>query len=144
MNVILSIKPKYCEEITKGTKKYEFRRKALRQNIGFIYMYSTSPINKIVGLFSVESIVQGHPKTLWKNFKEFSGIEKKEFFKYFEACKQGFAIEIKEVKKFDPIDPKTIFPSFSPPQSYAYVNSLWSEVTGVGNGFSTKRIRKRK
>lgn len=124
MNVILSIKPKYCDRIKKGTKKYEFRRRGFRQNVGFVYIYSTSPVNKIVGLFSVESIVHGHPETLWKSFKEYSGTEEEEFFEYFKSCKQGCAIKIKDVKMFEPLDPKAVFPCFSPPQSYVYVNSL--------------------
>ena len=58
MNVILSIKPKYCEKIINGKKKVEFRRKIFKNEnkIDLVFMYSTSPVKKIVGFFKIESI----------------------------------------------------------------------------------------
>lgn len=49
MNVLLSIKPKYIEEIRKGNKKYEFRKTRFRQrHINEAYIYSTSPVKMIL------------------------------------------------------------------------------------------------
>ena len=84
-------------------------------------MYSTSPVKKIVGAFTVESIIEDHPEALWQKFKDSSGIEEKEFFAYFGSSRKGFAIKIKEVKAFKPIDPETVISDFSPPQSFCYV-----------------------
>ena len=128
MNVLLSIKPKYVEEIIKGNKRYEFRRSIFRcrEDIELVYIYSTSPVKKIVGVFTIKNIIEDHPRNLWKNFKEFSGIEKEEFFSYFGDCKNGFAIGIENVEVFEgPIDPKISIPGFVPPQSFRYVEAHW-------------------
>jgi type I restriction enzyme S subunit len=58
MNVLLSIKPKYVELIKAGFKKYEFRRKISKKFDGSkVYIYSTSPIKKIIGVFDVKNYV---------------------------------------------------------------------------------------
>jgi predicted transcriptional regulator len=125
MNVLLSIKPKYVEEIIKGDKKYEFRKSIFRcsEDVNMIYIYSSSPVKKIVGMFTIETIVEDHPKKLWKNFSKFSGIGKDEFFDYFGTSKKGFAIEIGNLEAFaNPIDPFQKFPDFNPPQSFYYLD----------------------
>ena len=55
MNVLLSVKPKYAEKIVEGKKKYEFRRAIFqKQNIEKVYIYSSSPVSKIVAAFRSE------------------------------------------------------------------------------------------
>ncbi len=130
MNVLLSIKPKYVEEIKKGNKKYEFRKKGFsKKSINEAYIYSTSPVKKIIGFFKIKNIIEDHPKNLWENYKDFSGISEDEFFKYFENREVGFAIEINKFKMFDdPIDPVHIIPNFVAPQSFRYI-----DVNGLNN-----------
>ena len=128
MNVLLSIKPKYVEEIMNGNKRYEFRKSIFRcrEDVELVYVYSTSPVKKIVGVFTVETIIEDHPRNLWEKFKEFSGIGEEEFFSYFGGHKKGFAIGIENVEVFeDPIDPKNSIPGFVPPQSFRYIDECW-------------------
>ena len=128
MNVLLSIKPKYVVEIMNGNKRYEFRKSIFRcrEDVELVYVYSTSPVKKIVGVFTIETIIEDHPKNLWESFREFSGIVEEEFFSYFGGNKKGFAIAIGDVEVFeDPIDPKISIPGFVPPQSFRYVEAHW-------------------
>ena len=87
MNVLLSIKPKYVEEIKNGTKKYEFRRSfTSRKNmnkVNKIFIYCSAPVKKIVARFYIHEIIEDHPKLIWEICKRFSGIEEFEFFRYF-------------------------------------------------------------
>lgn len=126
MNVLLSIKPKYVEEILKGNKKYEFRKSIFRcrEELEVVYIYSSSPVKKIVGAFVIENIIEDHPKVPWEKFKEFSGInDEKEFFNYFGTNKKGFAIEIGDLQIFEsPADPRILIPDFVPPQSFRYID----------------------
>ena len=125
MNVLLSIKPKYAEEIMNGNKRYEFRRSIFRcrEDIELVYIYSTSPVKKIVGVFTIETIIEDHPRNLWEKFKEFSGIGAEEFFSYFGGYKKGFAIGIGNVEVFEePIDPRIAITDFTPPQSFCYID----------------------
>ena len=123
MDVLLSIKPKFAESIINGRKKYEFRKNAFsKKNIGRVYIYSTTPIKKIIGIFKISKIIEDKPSTLWHHLKDEAGISEEEFFDYFKDREIGFAIAIVDVEKFEsPLDPKIIFPNFVPPQSFCYI-----------------------
>ncbi len=129
MNVLLSIKPKYVEEIKNGNKRYEFRKSLCsaknRDKLEKIFIYSSAPVQKIVARFFVKEILEDHPTNLWNKCKDESGIEQADFFKYFKDKNSGLAIKISELKFFsEPIEPKNIFPNFSPPQSFCYVSDI--------------------
>ena len=133
MNVLLSIKPKYVEEIMNGNKRYEFRKSIFRcrEDIELVYIYSTSPVKKIVGVFTIETIIEDHPRNLWEKFKEFSGIGEEEFFSYFGGHKKGFAIGIGNVEVFEePIDPRITITDFTPPQSFCYIDGRLGGLDG--------------
>ena len=125
MDVLLSIKPKFAESIINGRKKYEFRKNAFsKRNIGRVYIYSTNPIKKIVGIFRISKIIEDKPINLWRQLKDDAGVSEEEFFDYFRNREIGFALEIVEVEKFEnPVDPKIMFPNFVPPQSFCYLKS---------------------
>lgn len=124
MNVLLSIKPKYIEAIVRGDKLFEFRKSIFKdKHIRKVYMYSSAPVRKIVGNFRIGGIIEDHPERLWQQLHRYSGLDKVEFFTYFKDVRRGFAIEIMNVKEFEPpIDPRDLNPSFVPPQSFCYIN----------------------
>jgi type I restriction enzyme S subunit len=124
MNVLLSVKPKYTESIKSGLKRYEFRRKIFKKaGCCKVFIYSTSPVKKIIGAFDASTIYEDHPPKIWNLFGEYSGLSEDEFFRYFKDCKTAFAIEIKNLVIFDkPRDPSKYFLEFTPPQSYRYFN----------------------
>ena len=64
MKVLLSIKPKYVEEINKGSKLYEFRKVIFSDNISTIYVYETAPTKKIVGKIVIDNIIEDSPLNL--------------------------------------------------------------------------------
>ena len=124
MNVLLSIKPQYVEKILNGTKKYEFRRSIFKKPVRRIEIYSSSPVQKLVGFFVPGKIVEDSPASLWERFHKGSGVTEEEFFTYFHKKETGFAIEIAQVDIYQPpIDPFLECPSFIPPQSFVYKES---------------------
>jgi predicted transcriptional regulator len=125
MNVLLSIKPKYVDEIINGNKKYEFRKSIFKNDVRCAYIYCSSPIKKIVGLFAIGEIINDAPEQLWEMFSDVAGIEKENFFHYFENKEEGFAIEIKKLHIFEePKELNDLFPGFTPPQSFCYIGEL--------------------
>lgn len=124
MDVLLSIKPKYVKSIIEGKKRYDFRKTMFRnRGINLIYIYSSSPVKKIVGTFEIGGILDDHPADLWDVVKEFAGIPQQDFFSYFEGRSRAFAIGIQNLQEFnDPIDPYVTMPGFVPPQSYCYLD----------------------
>src|SRR4030043_1204962 len=124
MDVLLSIKPKYVKSIVEGKKRYEFRKRIFKnRGINLIYIYSSSPVKKIVGTFEIGGILEDHPDNLWDVVKEFAGIHQQDFLSYFEGRSWAFAIGIQNLQEFnDPIDPYDTMPRFVPPQSYCYLD----------------------
>lgn len=86
-------------------------------------MYSTSPIKKIVGSFTIDAIIEDEPIKLWRKCNDSSGVSESTFFNYFHNKRIGYAIKIKDVEYFQPINPYYIIPNFSPPQSFCYLEN---------------------
>lgn len=122
MNVLLSVKPKYAKKILDMEKKYEFRRSIFKRNdIEKVYIYSSSPMSKIIASFEIEKILKDSPERIWELCYEFAGISEKDFFEYFKKSNMAFAIEIENIEVFKkPIDPFNEFNNFKPPQSFYY------------------------
>lgn len=125
MNVLLSIKPKYANAILSGEKLVEFRKLTFKQEIERVYIYSSSPEQRILGYFTIEDIISDTPKKLWKEFNRVGSITEEDFFDYFANKEIGYTIKIKSVNKFKRAkDPKEIFKNFVAPQSYMYCDKI--------------------
>lgn len=122
MKVILSIKPFYVDKILSGEKKYELRKSIFKNdNVNKVMIYASSPVSKIIGEFEIEKIFHKNVKELWELIKNDAGVKRDFFDEYFFEKEKGYAIEIKNVKKYKKhID---IFEEFGikAPQSFAYV-----------------------
>ncbi|MBA3987120.1 MAG: ASCH domain-containing protein [Flavobacteriales bacterium] len=125
MNIILSIKPKYANAILSGEKLVEFRKLAFKRKVERVYIYSSSPEQRIIGYFTIEDIISDTPKELWRKYKRVGSICQEDFFKYFGEKEIGFSIKIKSVRRFEiSIDPKVLFKNFVPPQSFMYCDEI--------------------
>ena len=124
MNVIMSVKPRFAIRILSGDKMYEFRKVVFdRLKVDRVYIYSSSPVKKIVGSFRVGEIHKDTPAGLWNKYNGGSGLSEEEFFGYFSGNPYGYAIEIDDLDIFKkPMDPMMLDPDFKPPQNYCYVN----------------------
>jgi predicted transcriptional regulator len=124
MKVLLSIKPKYADLIFDGTKKFEFRRTIFKnENIKTIVVYASSPVQKVIGEFEIETILNDDLVLLWKQTKKHAGIDKQYFFEYFINKEKGYAIKIKKTRKYrKPLCLREDF-NLLPPQSFLYLNN---------------------
>jgi Uncharacterized conserved protein len=133
---LISIKPEYMEKILQGDKIYEFRRRPPRNLPLYVFFYETSPVQCIVGMAEIEQVIEKEIDELWDNCRYGGGIDEDIFRAYFDGLKKGSALVINNfVELQEPIDPKTVFVEFNPPQSFCYldakeVESLFS-ATGV-------------
>lgn len=122
MKVLLSIKPEYAFKIFEGSKKFEFRKTIFKNpNIKTVVVYASSPVQKAIGEFEIDSILSSSPEMLWEETRDFSGISESFFFEYFANKEVGHAIKIKNTLMYD--KPKSIKDDFNvaPPQSFAYL-----------------------
>lgn len=124
MSILLSIKPKYADKIVEGEKRYEFRKTRFdKTKVKCAYIYSTSPIKKIIGKIIIDKILEGNPQEIWDLCNEYSGISEDEYFKYFSESKKAYALSIKHFEPLEEeIDPYIEFSNFVPPQSFYYIN----------------------
>lgn len=123
MKVLLSIKPIFAAKIFDGNKKFEYRKSIFKnKDIKTIVVYSTKPIGKIIGEFEVEDIIEDSPIEIWKQTKEYSGIEENLYIDYFSDRKKGYAIKIGKIKRYKkPINPYVDYDNFIAPQSFKYI-----------------------
>lgn len=123
MKVLLSIKPEFAELIFDGTKKFEFRKAIFKnENIRTVVVYASSPVQKVIGEFEIETIISDNLKNLWDKTKQFAGIDEEYFYQYFAQKENGFAIKIKKAFKYKkPLSLKDDF-KVTPPQSFLYLN----------------------
>jgi predicted transcriptional regulator len=122
MKVLLSIKPEFAEKIFNGTKKYEFRRSVFKnQDVKTVVVYASSPVQRVIGEFEIETILNHGLEELWQLTKDYSGISENFFFEYFINKEKGFAIKIKKAKRYNKtLSLKDDF-NATPPQSFMYL-----------------------
>lgn len=121
MKVVLSIKPEFAFKIFDGTKKFEFRKSIFKSNkVKSIIVYASSPVQQVIGEFQIETIHNHDLDTLWEMTHEHSGISEDFYYQYFADKEMGFAIEVKNPRKYR--KPKCLRKDFNlfPPQSFAY------------------------
>lgn len=123
-NIVLPIKPIYANKILQGEKKYEFRKKICKKDIGKIYIYATSPVKMIVGEAKVIGKHNMKKEQLWIRTKYQAGIDKEFYDCYFAKQEYACAYEIGDVKQYEnPITLKSVGIDYVP-QSYIYVGEL--------------------
>lgn len=100
--ILMPINPEYVDEILSGNKKYEYRKiKAKRKNIDKMVIYSTSPIMRVVAEVDVEGIIEASPEKLWEQTKEYSGITKDFYSKYYKNKENAIAYKLGNIKVYD-------------------------------------------
>jgi len=122
--VLLSIKPDFAEKIFADEKDYEFRRVIFAQkNVTTVVVYASSPVQKVIGHFEIEEILQENIAQLWRETRHAAGVAKSCFERYFAGKKTGYALKIKSRKRYK--TEKCLRKDFHiqyPPQSFRYLD----------------------
>ena len=121
--ILLPIKPEYANKIVDQTKLYEYRKNVCKRDIDKIVIYSTSPVKRIIAEVEVKSIISNTPNKLWDETKQYSGISKTKYMKYFENKDIAFAYKLGKVIVYEqPKKLKDIGIDYYP-QSYVYLTN---------------------
>lgn len=123
MKVLLSIKPEFAESILEGEKKFEFRKSIFRnRNVTTVVIYATMPVGKVIGEFDIGEIISSDPVDLWNVTKKYAGISRDFFDEYFSERSKGFAISVRNPRRYDtPLSLHELLPGAFPPQSFRYI-----------------------
>lgn len=123
---LISIHPNYVEKILSGEKRLEFRRSWGTNQVDFLVIYSTSPVQQIVAVTEIGQVFRGSKNRLWELARsQGGGISRRKLFAYMEGKKEGVALELSRTLKIaQGINPRDFFgEGFRPPQSFRYLSS---------------------
>lgn len=120
--VLLSIKPEFAHKIFEGSKKFEFRKQVFKDtSVKKVIVYSSSPEQKVIGEFEIETILDDTPDKIWIQTRLYSGISREFFKSYFEGRDKAYAIKVASTKMYRRQKTLADFNVQSAPQSFAYV-----------------------
>jgi predicted transcriptional regulator len=126
-DILISLKPKYAEDIFSGAKTVELRKRRPHVDPGTsVWIYATAPVAALKGYARLERIVTAAPSTIWKTFGDRTGISKAEFDQYFFDCDVAHALVLSEIKGLKhPIlldRMRKMVADFHPPQFFCRLN----------------------
>lgn len=146
--ILLSIKPRFANEIFEGRKKVELRRK--RPNIKdkcIVFLYAASPVSAIVGAFRLNEVVIRSPQEMWSLVRDEAGLTKVHFKEYFCGASEAVGLFFSRAWRLTaPIELEKMrrsWPGFWPPQTFLYLVP-WDGIEGLQlpvDSRSAKRIR---
>jgi predicted transcriptional regulator len=122
--VLLSIKPKYADLILVGSKTVELRRSWPSNDVGVMIIYSSAPVQRLTGVALIKEIRECDFETLWKvSLAHGGGVTYEELQEYIDNKKLVYGVMLGRVVPAEIlVDPKTLFPNFTPPQGFMYLS----------------------
>ena len=120
--VLLSIKPEFAHKSFEGSKTFEFRKQVFKDtSVKKVIVYSSSPEQKVIGEFEIETILSDTPNNIWIQTKLYSGISQEFYDEYFKGRDNAYAIKVASTKKYRKEKSLADYNVQSAPQSFAYV-----------------------
>ena len=119
--ILLSIKPEYVTEIFNHIKLYEFRKRIPQKPIKKVIVYSSDPVQRVVGECEVLDTIKMKPSPLWESTKNAAGITRAIYREYFHGCNVAYAFKIGKTVLYE--TPKTLkeYGICAAPQSFYYL-----------------------
>lgn len=126
-DILISVKPKYVEEILSGKKTVELRRRTPRIPVGTrVWIYSTLPDAHVRVVATVEKIEEKTPSTIWKNNSSKMSLSKAEYNHYVTGRSRVCALHLSNITPFyKPISLQCLrdkHPDFCPPQFFKFLD----------------------
>ena len=119
--ILLSIKPEYANRIFDGSKKYEFRKHLPQQKIDKIVVYSTDPVQRVIGEVEVTGTLSMKPTPLWEMTKKAAGISREKYRKYFHGGETAHAFVLGFLNLYETPRLLSDYGVKSAPQSFVYL-----------------------
>jgi len=126
-DVLISILPKWADQIFSGAKKWEYRRVAINAEKGSkLILYASGRLHAIVGEATIEKVLIEPVDLLIQHTVKEVQETPDELREVFAGKKVGCAIKVKNpIRYTTPLSLSTIrkeIPNFRPPQSFYYIS----------------------
>jgi predicted transcriptional regulator len=120
---LMSIHPEFASAILTGTKKVEFRKRPIANDVTHVIVYATAPVSAVVGAFTVENQSTAAVSSLWRRYAKVAGISRHRFFGYFADQSRGVGIQVGNVlAAVNPLSLDATLGVTRPPQSFQYLD----------------------
>ena len=121
-DILISIRPEYVSKILDGTKRYEYRKVRCRQPVVRMFIYSTSPVMKVVAEAEIKDILTDDPGSIWERTSDYAGISRGFFDSYYEGRDTAVAFELGKVAEYEEPRDLCTYGVSCPPQSFIYLH----------------------
>lgn len=121
---LMSIRPEFAGQIVAGSKRVEFRKRRLADDVTHVVIYSTAPVGLVVGAFTVGEQTTAPPEALWSSFAEVGGISHEAFSAYYADRDSGTGIGVVEVYVADSDVTLEQLGVARAPQSFQYLSHI--------------------
>ena len=131
-DILLSIHPNFADAIISGKKKYELRKNRISDEINWIYLYETKPVQKVTARVALQKILTASPKIL-KTIIDLSETEltSEQYDKYYERSKVASALVLGRVEQFSKPLSLPDFKISRIPQNYCYLKVDGDEILNL-------------
>lgn len=121
-DILLSIHPNFADAIISGKKKYELRKNRISDEINWIYLYETKPVQKITARVALQKVLTASPQIL-KTIIDLSETEltSEQYDKYYEHSRVASALVLGKVEQFSKPLSLSDFKISRIPQNYCYL-----------------------
>jgi predicted transcriptional regulator len=140
-DLLMSVKPKYAEQLFSGTKLVEIRKKFAKKWLGRrAVLYASRPQGALVGEATIDSITQGSPDDIWARFETSIGVSWDDFKDYTASAEDVSAILLSDIRPYRapiPLDQieYILQEDLRPPQSYCELsmqrNAHWARAVSI-------------
>ena len=90
--LLIAIKPEFAEKILSGEKTFEFRKRLPKEPVDTMLIYSSSPVQRIIGYTHIDGTLTLSLDDLWEKTKKGAGITEDYFQEYFARQNKGSAL----------------------------------------------------
>ena len=127
-DLLVSVHPHYASKIISGEKTVELRRRFPERHMhgASALIYSTAPVQAIVGLARIKHVLKLPVSRIWKEYGAASCVSKADIEAYFSGLREGYAILLdgaQPLKRQLTIGDLSVRFGIVPPQSYRYVTA---------------------
>lgn len=119
--IMLSVNPEHVAKILNGSKKYEYRTIAAKEDVNSLLIYVTTPIKKVVAEVEIIEVLEMKPEELWEQTKKLSGITREFYDNYFRNRNIAYAYKLGRVLKYSEPLELSDFGVKHAPQSFIYI-----------------------
>jgi predicted transcriptional regulator len=99
--LLLSVHPRYAEDILKRRKRVEIRRRFSTKWFGCrVNLYAASPVMSLIGEARIAGIVRDSPERIWDRFQGELGCTRAEFDAYVRGATEIYAIELDDIRPY--------------------------------------------